>query len=303
MELTALYTSAMRNGDFTEVDRIGMEVLNHAMATILEDAEQGQVPESFRLHMEASECEQRSDWDAAITAYRREVERAKSSSSPFAQWKPHDDLAQLYYLLGDDESALKEQQLATAAARLDDLNIGLRMALSAEATMLLRLERFAEAESRVREGLAVPNTSEPIDDLGPARLLVLHAGCEAGFGRVYESRQILREVYPVISLAERMPRAAGYHSALLSWWWVEADCCELEDNTAGEIQALEQSLAIARHIDSLPHCADVYTMAKVMRVLDRLAKALWRANNFDDASRFRRESEDIRVALKLPCVR
>jgi hypothetical protein len=77
----------------------------------------------------------------------------------------------------------------------------------------------------------------------------------------------------------------------------------LEDNTAGEIQALEQSLAIARHIDSLPHCADVYTMAKVMRVLDRLAKALWRANNFDDASRFRRESEDIRVALKLPCVR
>jgi tetratricopeptide (TPR) repeat protein len=299
MKLIESHRSAIAERDFAAADRLGIAALDLALEAVFEDAKRGKVSQDFLLSIEASECEDNGDWDGAIAVYRRALEVAQTERGALA-WKARDDLASLHYLLGDYESAIREQKLATAAARRDELGVFQRTAYVAEATLLLRLDRTAEASLSVHDGLTVPNDSEPIDELGPARLRVLQAGCEVGFGHVAEARQILQDVYPVLQPAEEMPSAAGYHSALRTWWWVEAKCCEVENNSAGEVNALRKSLAIARHIANLPHCSNVYTKAQVMHSLLALAQALWRKGNFDAARQARQESEKIRTALKLP---
>jgi hypothetical protein len=97
-----------------------------------------------------------------------------------------------------------------------------------------------------------------------------------------------------------MPSAAGIHSTMCSWWCAEARCCDLENDSANEVGALQKSLAIARQIDQLPHVAGVYSQARVARVLDRLAQALWRNSNIDEAQRVKEHARQIRIGMRLP---
>ncbi len=299
MELIEAHRSAMDDEDFAEADHLGAEVLTEVMAAALAAAERGEVDEDLVWQSEASECEQRGDWDGALAARQKVLELAQQDTLPAMVWKAHDDLADLYYLLGDHEAALREQQLATAAARNDDTEIVLRMALEGEATLLLRLGRVNEAAARVLEGLKAPNT-EPVDDFGPAKLRVLQAQCEAECGHVAEAREVLRSVQSIVRRAEQMPVAAGYQFALCSWWWVEALCCETEDDTGGQIEALRRALGIVRHVAQDPPCSNVYCRAKLVRILDRLGEALWHHGDFDEARRVREESREIRDSLRLP---
>ena len=234
---------------------------------------------------------------AQLSVYERALDLAKESASPFAVWKARDDLAGLYLLL-ENRELLREQQMATDAARQGDSEIILRMALTAEALLLLRLERPTEAAIRVCEGLAIPDLDD-IDQHGKAALRTLHGECEALHGRVDQS-PILIKCWPYLEAACRMTNAAGIHSTMCRWWCVEVRCCELENHSAKEVDALQKSLAIARQIYQLPHVAGVYTKASVARVIDRLAKALWRNGNIDEAQSASQEVRRIRMALWLP---
>ena len=298
-ELTEAHQAAMVDEDFAEADRLLGQVGQRVSELIHERAERGDWSEDFLLSVEAMDCEQRGDWDSALAAYQKSLRLAQQGSVPFAVSRAHDDLADLYYLLGDQESALREQQLATAAARNDDMPLVLRMALEGEARLLLRLGRVTEAAARVLEALKLPNV-EKVEELGVARLRILQARCEAEFGHIVEAREILRRVEFIARRVEQMPNATGYQSALCSWWWVEAMCCDIEDDINGQIDSLRQALSLARRIAVNPPCGVVYSASQVLQILDRLGEALWHHGDFDEARRLRRESQELRASLKLP---
>lgn len=299
VELINSYTVAALNDDYSGSDQAATATLDRAMELMVEAAERGEIPEYFLLQVEAHDCEERGDWKGALSVYGKVLEFSEKSASPFGVWKAHDDLAELHFLLGDREAALREQQFATQAARGADSEVGLRMALRSEATLLLKLDMPAKAAIRVKEGLAVPDP-ESIDKLGSTCLRVLLAECEALHGRIDNSRAILHECRSYLESASQMQSAAGVHSTLCYWWCVEARCCELDNDSFGELNALRNALIIAQQIDQLSHVAGVYTKARLMRVLDRLARALWRISNFDDARRAREEIHLIQTLLKLP---
>jgi tetratricopeptide (TPR) repeat protein len=298
-QLLESHRTALRTNDFSAAERVGTAVLNLALDRMMAAAERGDVPEDYLCKVMAHKCEENGDWEGALRAYERALDLANRSSSQFVVWKAHDDLAALHFMLNKAESALSEQQLATDAARQGDSEVVLRMGLIAEASLLLRLGRPAEAAIRIREGLSIPD-QEDIDHHGNAALKVLQAECEALDGRIEFARAILQGCQPYLEAACQMPSAAGVHSTMCNWWCVEARCCELENNSANEVDALQKSLAIARQIDQLPHVAGVYSRARVARVLDRLAQALWRNGNIDEAQRVKEQARQIRIGLRLP---
>jgi tetratricopeptide (TPR) repeat protein len=298
VELIKLGCSAMQNRDYGVADQAGSALLDRAWEMVVEAAERDEVDDNLLLKIEAADCEDRGDWDGAISAYQKILEIAVASSSPFAIWKARDDLAGLYFLLGDHDSAIREQHLATAAMRRDDSELEMRMALISEATLLLRIDRFSDAFSRVAEGLAIQDTT--VDDkLGRTRLMVLNASCLAAAGHLDDARAVLRDSWPYLNEASQMAEAGGVHATVCSWWWAEADCSESSKDLPGNVHALRQALAAAPYVAQLSHCDSVYTKAKVVRVREQLAESLSQCGQLDEARSLRKESQSARVALKL----
>jgi tetratricopeptide (TPR) repeat protein len=293
------HRDAMREGEYSKADQLGKDVLRSAVELMMAEVDEKGPPRDLMLLAQAQACENCGDWNGAIVAYREALNLELDSGSPFSIWKRHDDLANLYYLIGDVNAAFEELKLASVAARKGDSDIGLRMAMSAEAKMLIRLDHPEAALKVIRDGLAVPDP-DSIDELLPANLRTLQAHCEAKLGDTAAARKLLETVWPIVRIADHLPSAAGYKSVLCYWWIACALCAKNDGNIQAEIDALCEAVRIARQIAQIEHVIDVYTRANLMRALLLYANALEQASNTLEAEEARRESQEICAALKLP---
>lgn len=297
------WTAANRLRDYQSAEQAAEQVMDRAVELMIAEADANGPSEDILLSLQAKECEERCDWDGAISAYSTALTLADQSGQPFAIWIAHRDLADLYLLLDQNEEAERHQRLATAAARQDDSIVVLRMALTSEADCMLRCNRKNHAKRCIDEGLALEDEDSLSDELGNAWLRILEGQYYADLGRAEEARNCLQRIWPYLKQAQKMTIAAGVHAAMRAWWTVEARCCETVDNSAGEVASLSLALEIAKHIESLPHAASVYTKARLSKVLGQLAAALWRNGQFDQARSAKSEADNLRIRLKLPKLR
>ena len=253
----------------------------------------------WQLAVEANECELCGNWTGAEIAYQRILDLA--GSQPHSQYSAHRSLAKLNMLLNREAIAVDHCQMATAAARREDLTILLLMALRQEAGCLIHCDRLDEAKKVVAEAFAILKQDE---DQKYTQLrgsnLVLRAVCSTSDGKYSDAQADLDSAYDLFEPMARVKIAAGIQEDLARWWVATGRLRTARRDFVGAVQAWQEAVALSKHVNSLPQCADVYTASGVAHMLQGLADALTKAGNLQGAQNAAAERSELLELLSVP---
>lgn len=252
---------------------------------------------SLELTYAAAECESRADWEGAELAYQNIL--ALPDVTPAEEFRAHTDLVGLCRILNRDSDALSHARSATWAARRADSTVLLLMALQAETRCLIRRQEFREAQQVIAEAQSVIEDDQMYNQLR-ASFLIFQAECAIHRQTISEAEQCLEAACSLLEPLASFALAAGAKSSLCHWWSVSAQLRAKKHDTHGAINAWREAVQLARHVDSLPHTANVYTKVVVAGLLEELSKSLLTGGRNEDAASARDERKDILKKAGVP---
>jgi hypothetical protein len=285
--------------------RCSAEELSELPAEVLEALEswdesdrelsEGKYSQELYWRCVAQDCEEDCDWVGAEKAYLEIVSDPECHAGE--RWHAHRNLSGLLWLLGRREEACGHASAATEAAFAFESEVAYRTAIRVEAWRLVELGRIDEARRLARKGRVIKQTVK--DHLGVACLLVVMAACDVRQHRLFRACWKLGRASRLLRWS-KPDVPAGIALGQCCWWCVEADRRRASRDSAGEIEALRESVAIARRLTEDPVQSHVYSAARLMRALLATADALQRSNLPDEAALLLDEAHAIHQRWKLP---
>lgn len=291
LELLKRNRDQVNAGLFTDADETVQQIFD------LVERQAAENPSAnWHLTLEVVEHESNRDWPRVEATYQKILALAQE---PFEQYAAHRDLAAFYQLTYQGDLALAHHRWATQAARKADMKMLLLMALRDEAAHLLKTNQLEDAAVLISELIAL---HEDDNDLLSGTIhggtLALRAHCHLHYGDLDETACDLKTAFQLLEPAAQMESAGGLQSSLAYCWVVEAQLRAVQNDLDGAVEAHEQALAYRRSVLSMPHRANVYSLASVANALQNLAKAQRAANR--SASEAEIECREIRSFLKIP---
>ena len=305
-ETTCLEDEAQVCFDDSECDEFSQQ-MNQALDQFLSELSRGIYSQELYLSCVADDCEEDGDWEGAKSACR-EIIRLEEAA-PWEIQRAHSRLGSIHFLLGEDESALKEYQLASSNARDDDSQVLLSNSTMQESWQLLLMGRCERAAALARDRLSVesnPDDEMVFDELGVASLNLILAACKIAMKRMLQAQEFLQvsrlhleNVSSALADCDALEEAAGIHACYCGWHRVQAEYSRHEDDVPGQVKALQMALGKARHIACLEHVAGPHWDALVMRVHLSLADTL-REVDREESAEHRAQALQIQKKCKLP---
>lgn len=292
--LIGIYEDALRENRTEDAENAMLEILELAA----EWADNDHSPE-IRLKEEATHCENRGDWEGAEAAYRRMVALADAGPHPLQQCRDRYELAVFLTLVGRNEEALREAQVAAAFARQVDLRPLIAMALECVANCALAVGRIEEARRAAEESLTCLGT-DPLFSLQRARGLILRARCAVASNVETAAESDLDEAWQILApLSNSWIMAAG-RGGLAAWWSCTARLRQRQGDREGAEAAAGAAVERWRRLGGLPHLEGVYVRNALAQSLHFHGQTLADAGLPYQAEEAFAESRDIRKALRLP---
>src|SRR5262249_590818 len=216
MNLAERNRRAIEARDFAEAEASVQELF----ALVEKQAANNPSP-NWNLTVQACECESNGDWQGAEAAYQAILNRSGDEAA--SSYKAHNDLAGFYKLLNQKEKLIEHSQLATEAARKQDLAILVLMAIREEVAVLLSFDMFGEASRLVAEASSILKSedSRKLDVLG-ASIFAQRAHCNLLRGDTDAAAEDIKAAFDILEPIAPLESAGGIRSALAYTWTVEA---------------------------------------------------------------------------------
>jgi tetratricopeptide (TPR) repeat protein len=233
------------------------------------------------LTVEAANCEARGDWNGAEAAYQKMLAIARE---PHELHVAHRNLAALSLLLNREAAVIEHRRMATEAARKRDLTILLLMALEQESWSFVAFGRWNDARNCIEQAFQI--LVQDVDQEYTQFLgvnLILRAQCRIADKQLSAAQADLDSAREQFEPMAQVEIAAGVQSSLASWWAAIGQLRTAQQDLAGAIDAWQEAVRLEKHVNSLPHCADVYTALSVAGSLKGLAEAQANAGRLDAA--------------------
>ncbi len=283
------YEKAVSNGDVEEQEAIMLKIFQHL------GEERDEPSPWLQALTEANRCEAAFDWTGAEEAFKRAVE--VSADQPARRSKALSHLSAFYDLLGLDVLSLEAEQAANEVGRQSRVPMLHHSALMSDAKSHLKskdLERaflaLTEASAGIEEGR--------MHDLPRARVLILRAECHLAQGAFDKAEADLALVWNWLEPHSEAFFAAGWQSALASYWATTARLREQRGDLSGAVWAWREVVERRRIIAQCPQLEGPYKYNSLAIALQRLAKSLRQLED-DEATGVFEESSSIRRAIGL----
>jgi tetratricopeptide (TPR) repeat protein len=262
------------------------------------DAATGVATQMSQWTSEARACEAAGEWAGAEAKYKQIL--ALPDLAQVHRYKAHADLSALCALLARHAEALEHAHQATAAARAEQMDVLVGMALRGEVIRLLQVDRAAQALPLVEESLAHLGDDSKFGLLR-ARHFVLRAGCRQRLAEYDEAQRDLDRAFVLYRPRDDDAIAIGVQSDLATAWSIQARLRTAAGDADGAIDAWRKAVEKARFADEspLPNASSVHSKSAIALMLGGLAEALAAAGDLESAAAARTEREDVLRAIGL----
>ena len=245
---------------------------------------------------EAHRSEAIFDWPAAEQAYTRAVNAA--AEQPGLQSSAYRELSQFHQLFSRQALAASTAHLATEAARRQNVNSMVAIALRNEASLQLKSKNYPAAWNLITEAFSVLEEG-PMHNLPRAFALLVRADYLIERARLSEAEADLANAWDFLKPWSEAHFAGGWQSCFALWWSAKARLQSQRGDASGAEAAWREAVTRRRIIAELPQLEGPYKHNFLAIVLGDLGRAL-EATSDPLAGETFAESRSIRAAIGLP---